>query len=237
MKQRSQQKELLDLGPEYYSSDEYEDCLNKLFRVNYLLGIFHSTRRLIRRLLPIQSLVDVGCGNGLFLLHLHAYFPSVSMIGLDVSADAITAAQKQLTQWNTNTSAPLVDFHLQKNPEFSYSKNSVDVVLATLVCHHLTDDELVDFFQRALLAANKAVILNDLYRHKIAECFFALLSPLFVRNRLIKHDGIISIRRGFTRRDWQNLLAKAGIKKYQILLKFPFRWQVILWKTSDSHMD
>lgn len=231
MRQRSEQKEFLDLGPEYYSPAEYEDCLNKLFRVNYLLGIFRDTRRLIKRLLPVQSLIDIGCGNGLFLLHLHSYFPSISMTGLDLSPDAITAAQKQLAQWDTKGAAPPIEFHLQKEPKFNYRKNSVDIVLATLVCHHLTDDELVYFFQRALFAANKAVILNDLYRHKMAEWLFALFSPLFVRNRLIQHDGIISIRRSFTRRNWQNLLAKAGIKNYQLKLKFPFRWQVILWKT------
>lgn len=230
MTQRSQQKEFLDLGSEYYSPAEYEDCLKKLFRVNYLLGIFRDTRRLIKRLLPIQSLVDVGCGNGLFLLHLHSYFPSVQMAGLDLSPDAITAAQKQLAQWNAKGITPPVDFQLQKEPEFRYSKNSVDIVLATLVCHHLTDEELVDFFQRALFAAKKAVILHDLYRHKAAEWLFALFSPLFVRNRLIQHDGIISIRRSFIRRDWQALLAKAGIKNYQLRLRFPFRWQLILWK-------
>lgn len=231
MTQRSQQKELLDLGPEYYSQEEYEDCLNKLFRVNYLLGIFRDTRRLIQRLLPIKSLVDVGCGNGLFLLHLHSYVPSMQMTGLDISPDAIKVAKKQLAEWNSKGSILPIDFHLQKESKFNYRKNSVDVILATLVCHHLSDEELVDFFQRALLAANKAVILNDLYRHKVAEWFFALLSLFFVRNRLIKHDGIISIRRSFTRRDWKNLFAKAGIKNYQLLLKFPFRWQIILWKT------
>lgn len=61
--ERSQEKELLDLGPEYYSLDEYTECLKKLFRVNKLFGFFQSTVKILKHFSQKSTLLDVGYGN------------------------------------------------------------------------------------------------------------------------------------------------------------------------------
>lgn len=228
MRARSQEKELIDLGSDFYSPDEYKDCLKKLFRINQFLGIFRSTRKLLSNYAKEASLLDIGCGGGLFLLNLSCYFPEMKMLGIDTNNDAIVAAQQALNDWRKTSATQNLSFEAQ-HLDVTLSNNKFDIILATLLCHHLSDEELICFLHKACRHANQVVIINDLHRHSLAYWFYALTSPLF-RNRLITHDGLISIKRGFTRSEWRSLLAKANIPNYQIKWRWPFRWQITLWK-------
>lgn len=227
---RSQKKELIDMGPEYYTQEEYVQCLKKLFLVNKLLGFFRSTKKMLKQFSGTSSLLDIGCGDGLFILHLSKKFPQMQMIGIDISPSAINAADQSLKLWRKSNGNIHVSFKLQEQPELNVSENSVDIILATLVCHHLSDEELVIFLKQIYSAATKTVIINDLHRHPIAYWLYSLISPLLFRNRLITHDGLISIERGFTRMEWKLLLKQAGIHHYKLKWYFPFRWKLILWK-------
>ena len=73
------------------------------------------------------------------------------------------------------------------------------------------------------------MIIHDLHRHYVAYWFYKLFSPILFRNRLITHDGLISIKRGFTRKEWHSALNKAGLTNYTLKWCFPFRWQLILF--------
>jgi 2-polyprenyl-3-methyl-5-hydroxy-6-metoxy-1,4-benzoquinol methylase len=227
---RSQQKELIDLGPEFYSQDEYQDCLQKLFRVSQFFGFFRSTLKVLKTFSQEVTLLDIGCGGGLFLLNLSKHFPHMRMLGIDINPDAVTQAQETLGNWQKQHLAALVSFNLQPRPELPSMNNRHDIVLATLVCHHLQDQELIVFLQQAYSHAKQAVIINDLQRHRLSEWLYAIFSPILFSNRLISHDGLISIQRGFTRAEWKLLLQKANLQQYQIKWCFPFRWQIILRK-------
>lgn len=228
--QRSNEKELIDLGPNYYSHQEYQQCMQKMFRVNQLLGIFHSTVRLLKKFPKANSLLDIGCGNGLFLLNLSKYFPTMKLQGSDICAEAIHLAQQSLKMWAQENPHIFVSFKLQEQKEISLPENSVDIILATLVCHHLDHEELIEFLRKIFFSARTMVLIHDLHRHFLAYWIYRLISPILFRNRLLTHDGLISIKRGFTRKEWEHLLKKTGIKNYQISWGFPFRWKVILWK-------
>lgn len=229
-KTRSTAKELIDLGPNFYSNIEYVHCLKMLFRINYLTGTFNSTKQILKKFPNNTTLVDIGCGGGLFLLHLSRYFPQMSFIGYDISKEAIDCAQKELDSWQKKFLAKKVSYYLQPNPSFEGCIKQIDVLLSTLVCHHLTDKEIIIFLQSSLNLAQKAVIINDLHRHPIAYYFYALVSPILFRNRLITHDGLLSIQRGFTRKEWLFYLREANVTHFRIKWRFPFRWEIILWK-------
>lgn len=225
MSQRSQEKELLDLGPDFYTPDEFVQCQRILFQINKLLGIFKQTIKLIRRFPQATSLADIGCGGGLFLLNLSKHYPDLRLIGIDISNEAITVAQKELLIYNKQNFAQNVEF----KPGCEMLPNEVDLILVNLVCHHLDDKDLSLFIQKYLNSARVALIINDLQRSKIAYWFYKFMSPLF-KNRLITHDGLISIQRSFTRKELRQLLEKANVAHYQIKWCFPFRWNVIVWK-------
>ncbi len=228
---RSKERELIDLGPEFYTPEEYQDCLKKLFKVSQYLGFLKSSVQALTRFPADASVIDVGCGGGLFLLTLSQYFPKMRLLGIDVSTAAITSAELAKDEWKKKHPSIQVEFQLQPAMTLNLAKNSVDIVLTTLVCHHMDDEDLIGFLQNAHQAARCAVIINDLHRHPIAYGFYKLFSPLLFRNRLITHDGLISIKRSFTRADLKRILSLANIAFYKITWCFPFRWQVILWKT------
>ena len=223
---RSVEKEILDLGPNFYSVQEYDQCMKKLFSVNKLLGFFHSTKKILKKFPPFSSVLDVGCGSGLFILNLAKYIPTMNMLGVDISADAINLAKKELHVQKAELN---ISFQLMHEPSLISLDKKFDIILATLVCHHLTDLQLITFLQEATQCANHAVLINDLHRHKIPEFFYRIFSPLLFRNKLITHDGLISIRRGFKHSEWKLLLARAGIKNYQLKWCFPFRWRLMIW--------
>lgn len=224
---RSHQPEWMDLGSAHYSSEEYRDCLYQLSRVGRLLGGDKATFRAIDQLPePPQSILDVGCGGGLFTLRLAERYPNACVCGVDISKDAISFALERLQECRQHPSK--VQFLHATSPHLDELEDSFDVVTATLVCHHLSDHEMISFLRESCRIAKKAVIINDLHRHSCAFFGFGAVAPILFRNRLLWHDGLLSIRRSFTRRDWTLLLHAAGIdeRSYRITWHWAFRWIV-----------
>lgn len=225
---RSHQLELIDLGPSYYTPKEYHDCLYQLGRIGQFLGGDRATLKAFKQLKTSpSSILDVGCGGGFFTILLASSFPDALVVGVDISQEAITIAKDNLKR--LKTPLPHIQFFVPITPKLDES-SQFDVVTATLVCHHLSDQELISFLKQACHVAKQAVILNDLHRHPLATLGFAMLTPLFFRNRLIWHDGLLSIRRAFTKQDWWAYLEAAGIdKRYcTVTWHWAFRWIVYI---------
>jgi 2-polyprenyl-3-methyl-5-hydroxy-6-metoxy-1,4-benzoquinol methylase len=228
---RSYQPEWIDLGPAYYSLDEYQDCLYQLDRIGRLLGGDRATWSAFKRLpFSPQSIIDVGCGGGFFTLKLGKRYPQAQIIGTDLSTEAIAFAKN-------HPRLPNVKFIIPSCPELDFPPKSVDIVTSTLVCHHLTDEQLIDFLKRACRVAKKAVIFNDLHRHFLATASFGMITPFVFRNRLIFHDGLLSIQRAFTKKDWMTLLQAAEIPSscYSVTWHWAFRWIVSIDTTHLGH--
>ena len=225
LRSRSSQLELLDLGPNHYSKEEYDDCLKKLGRIGRWLGGDRATLATFSKMEgnPL-SILDVGCGGGLFTLRLAKKFPDAKIVGIDVNPDAIGFAI------NASTDQPLsnLTFEVRGKPELDEPSKSYDIVTSTLVCHHIPEKELILFIANACRIAKKKVIINDLHRHPLALFLFKLISPICFRNRLVLHDGPLSIRRAFKYHEWVDYLERAGVKKTQYTIRWhwAFRWIV-----------
>lgn len=221
--------EIMDLGPEYYSVAEYEDCLIKLDRIGRWLGGDYATFSILDRL-NFSSVLDVGCGGGLFTARLAKRYPQAKFIGIDLNPLAIEFANHQKAL--SKTKLPNLSFMCPEQKELN-ELIKYDVVLSTLVCHHMLDKELIDFLAKASRIAQKKVILNDLHRHPLAFFLFKMIGPILFKNRLVQHDGPLSVRRGFKNQEWINYLEKAGIHPscYKIKWKFAFRWLVEINKS------
>lgn len=212
---RSTLPEIIDLGPSYYSPSEYEECLAKLDLIGKWLGGDRATFSALKNLKP-RSILEVGCGGGFFTAKLAQKFPQAKVVGIDLNPQAIALAKKQHR-------APNLSFELRTEENLNEPPKSYEIVLATLVCHHLSDENLISFLASAARIARKKVIVNDLHRHPLAYHLFRLITPLF-QNRLIQHDGLLSIQRGFTKKELTTLLSQSGISRYSLKWKWAFRW-------------
>jgi 2-polyprenyl-3-methyl-5-hydroxy-6-metoxy-1,4-benzoquinol methylase len=228
MKKRLNQPEWIDLGPHYYTQKEYQDCLYQLDRIGRFLGGDQASFWAFKQIPgSIKSILDVGCGGGLFTQRLAKNYPQCQATGIDISQTAIQFANEQLDPLLSSR----VNFIRPSSPRLDYPPDSFDVVTTTLVCHHLKDEEIIDFLQKACSVASKGVIINDLHRHFLATASFSCMAPLFFRNRLIIHDGLISIRKAFKKSDWISYLKTACIppQAYSITWHPFFRWIIIIY--------
>jgi 2-polyprenyl-3-methyl-5-hydroxy-6-metoxy-1,4-benzoquinol methylase len=87
----------------------------------------------------------------------------------------------------------------------------VDVVLVSQVAHHLTHASVVQLVRICDRLARRAVILADLRRHPFAPPSFWCGAHLLQFDPITVADGMTSLRRGFTRLELENLMARAGI--------------------------
>lgn len=216
---RSEELELIDLGPPHYTPDEYLACLAKLNKVGEYLGGDRASFKAMRKLpFSPSSILDVGCGGGGFTQKLGEAYPDSHVRGIEISSSAVKYAKMHHRLKNVTFDC----CYLKDIPAKSY-----DVVIATLVCHHLTDEDLISFLEDCLRVAKKNVMINDLHRHPIAWTAFRLLAPLFFQNRLITHDGCLSIKRAFVRADWTRYLTRLNARG-NVSWHYPFRWIVTL---------
>jgi hypothetical protein len=92
-----------------------------------------------------------------------------------------------------------------------FADKSVDVVLVSQVAHHLTGRSVVDLLRTCDQLARRAVIVADLRRSRLARPAFYCGAQLLGFDDVTIADGMTSIRRGFSRRELLDLLARAGI--------------------------
>lgn len=221
------------MGPEvaYYTPSEYAENLLDMGRVGKFLGGDEAAFSEIDRLEPRPvSLLDVGCGGGDFTLRVGERYPAMQVTGLDMNAAGIKLAQeKQKRLMKEHNTCKGVNFRVSAQPELKEQANSQDIVIATLMTHHLKDDVVVDLLERGKKVAARYIIINDLHRSTMAILLWRIMS-WFLLARMTQYDGELSVRRSFTRDDWLKLTKAAGIpaERVQIKWKPMFRYVVII---------
>jgi 2-polyprenyl-3-methyl-5-hydroxy-6-metoxy-1,4-benzoquinol methylase len=105
-----------------------------------------------------------------------------------------------------------------------------DVVISSLFTHHFDDRQWVQLIRKMVDCATYAVIVNDLHRHWFAYHAIGILTRVFSKSHLVKHDSKVSVLKGFKKKELITILEEAGISNYTIKWKWAFRWQIIIRK-------
>jgi hypothetical protein len=81
-----------------------------------------------------------------------------------------------------------------------------DYAMGSMTFHHFTDDQIDQLIAHLRGFVRKALLINDLHRclANYMACFLLAL-PV---DREIRHDGLLSIRRGFKPRELERLLTR-----------------------------
>lgn len=208
------------------------DTVDKIARINRLLGgqraQIKGVDRLLKNIDTNQQIriVDLGCGNGAMLRALALYGRKnklkLDLLGLDANGHTVAYAEKLSIDFN--------EISYQKVDVFSNDFDTItyDIAIATLFIHHFNDGEISSLVQQLSAKANYGVIINDLHRHQLAYYLFGLFS-LFYGNKMTRHDGAISILRGFKKQELV-ALAKHIDERSQISWKWAFRYQWFIKK-------
>lgn len=225
-KKRSNLPELMD-DPNL-PEDQLRLALKDIAFVNKYLGGNMITIRALEKLIysyPKQKklkVVDVGCGDGEVLRQVAAYFEKtdveIEYLGIDINSKSIERAQKK------SKGLDHISFKQQDILVLDKSNFTCDIILCTLTMHHFTDLEILKFASKFKKLATRGVIINDLERNKIAYRLFQLFSKVFLKSKVAKYDGKVSIARSFKREDLENYSKQLSLANYSITWKWAFRY-------------
>ncbi len=221
---RSDEKELLDRDDIPFG--DIERNMRELDFINTWLGghgiSISGLRRLLRGEGPV-NICEIGCGGGDNLRVLGEYCRRrkivVRVTGIDYNSHCIAVARER---WKEGPA----EWICSDYREISFENGKPDIIFSSLFCHHFTDSELVDQLRWMDVNARTGWFINDLQRHPLAYYSIRRMTGWWSKSYLVKKDAPLSVLRGFTRRDWQELLKRAGISQYSLQWKWAFRWLV-----------
>ncbi len=100
---------------------------------------------------------------------------------------------------------------------------SVDVAICGQFLHHLDAARIVRLLSELGRVARHAVLVSDLERSRLAALGFWLASWPLALHPISRHDGLISVRNGFTAAELRALLEDATGQPVPVAARFPYR--------------
>jgi 2-polyprenyl-3-methyl-5-hydroxy-6-metoxy-1,4-benzoquinol methylase len=189
--------------------------LNDLERLNRLFG---GTRAVVRALEPIfagvgerktdygerWTLLDVGTGAGDIPC---AAQQLARRYGIDLT---LLGVERIPTAARVARSAGLATV-LADGGALPFAPRSVDIVIASQVLHHVPTEVAVRWIAALDCVARRAVVVADLRRSGPAMAGLWLASFALRLHPATRHDAVLSLRRGYTRKELDHLLRCAGV--------------------------
>ena len=106
---------------------------------------------------------------------------------------------------------------------------SVDVVLCSLMLHHLPEEAVVALLGRLAELARLGFVVSDFRRGWIAWAMVWLTTHAISRSHVTRHDGPLSVRRAYTPAELAHLATRAGLPDVRWHREPAFR-QVGVWQ-------
>lgn len=178
------------------TSDLFFEMENRLF--------FHPLDRMA------GTLVDVGCGNGVYLSKLQESYPKLHAIGLEIDSAIYERALVKQRQG--------LDFHLSSYETSPIIAGSTDAILARLVMLHIADrSQFAQWVRTSLSSTGRLIIIDvdDDSLHINKE--LPLFSQLYVQSRKsIQRNRLLSFQDALKLELQHNGLKHSSTKRYSL---------------------
>jgi ubiquinone/menaquinone biosynthesis C-methylase UbiE len=218
-------RELLD-GP-LGDAAVLEGNLRDLARVNRWFGGTSLSIRAVRALAETRlgggptidtlRVLDVGTGAAdipVALTGARGPWRSVRVTGVDSRPEILEAAAR-VNQALAGRDD--IELRLADGRSLPFGDGEFHVGHASLVLHHLAEPDAVAFLRELSRVSSRGVVINDLQRGWLNWLGAWLVIHALTRNPFTTHDGPLSVRRAWTRREVEGLLLRAGLR--------PLAWQ------------
>jgi ubiquinone/menaquinone biosynthesis C-methylase UbiE len=196
-------------------AEEAIRSLGDIRLVNRWLG---GRRSLLRAVSPYLGgreptrVLDVGCGSAdLPALLLESFGGRLLAVGVDIKLLHLQQAPPGVVR---------VVADVRRLP---FPPRTFDVVTASLFLHHFDGPEVAQTLRALYALARRALVVNDLERSLVPYAFARLVFPWVFRSKVSVNDGLLSIRRAFTREELRAAFEEAGIPQVRIQNRFAYR--------------
>lgn len=170
------------------------------------------------------TIADMGCGDGEMLRKMALFCRKrgvkAHFIGFDLNAKSILLAQKRSADF------PEISFRQQDILKLTEKDELFDIITSTLTMHHFTDSEILNFLNCFEKLSVLGWVINDLHRSKLASVLFRAFSGIFMKTKIARYDGLVSIGRAFKKRELIIFAKKLGLMHYKLNWRWAFRY---LW--------
>lgn len=189
-------------------------CTNLLFGgASALLAELEPT---LRALPPAATLLDIGSGLGDLPARARdrakAHDVELRTFGLDIAPELAAA------------SAPRVDSAVCADAlRLPFADDSVDVVTCSQLLHHFPGTSGVELLREMNRVARARVVVSDLRRSWTAAGGLWVASFPLLFHPVSRHDGVVSVLRGFTPGELGDLVHQAVGVKPRVSRRLAFR--------------
>ncbi len=222
---RSTEIELMD-DPNI-SKAALQEAFFDINNCNKLLGGNKITLQAVTHLIKKHPktkyiIVDMGCGDGSMLRELvrlcrRKNIP-IGGIGIDLNEKAIEIAKEASVNY------PEISYQIQDILVLDPKEFKCDILVSTLTMHHFSATEIPVFLKQFRRLAAIGVVINDLQRNQIACMLFKIFRSIFIKTKISKNDGLVSIQSGFTRSELEAFAKHLPKAEHFISWKWAFRY-------------
>lgn len=225
---RIYEEEMLDAGEG--TDDDVARSLSDLRRINRFLGgrkvVLHAISRCLNGVSGQEvTLLDVGTGSADIPIAV-AERCRLQGVKTFVAAVDISERNLRLSKERLGVGAE-IHFVQADSLKLPFAARSFDFVIASLFLHHFRDEDVVTLLSDFGRIARRAVIVNDLVRNLVPYYFARVTFPILARSFLTRNDGPVSVLRGFTADEMDELARRAGLKNREVKRVFPYRLSLV----------
>jgi SAM-dependent methyltransferase len=218
---------------------DIENALRDIAWVNRSLG---GARALLRAMDPFLAdappgagleILDIGTGGGdlaaTMVSHGRSRGRPIRVTAVD--RDPVAAAFAERTVRTAREAGQASDDIRVIRADASslpFRERSFDLVTASLFLHHFRHKEAAALLSSFRRLARRAVIINELHRHRVPWLFISVAARATRRSPMFVHDAALSVLRGFTETELHALARDAGAPDASVLRSWPFRLLLVL---------
>lgn len=216
MTTRSLKKEKLD--DLSLDGEMLHKTLQSLAWINRYFGNRRSIIRAIHAIYKKEkkalAIVDLGCGGGDMALavagSLQKHNIQYTITGIDGNAATLAFAQKKCAGYSE------INFLQADILSPGFAIPPCDILLSSHFMYHFTEDGLTDFLRNNSSSVSTAFVFSELKRNRLATFLFRCSSFLLPISKLAKEDGLVAIKRSFSKSEWHSVLQRANIGTFRL---------------------
>jgi ubiquinone/menaquinone biosynthesis C-methylase UbiE len=192
---------------------EREAALAAIHRLNTWFGGYWLSERAVATLLGAATatgpltVIDVGGGRGDLALRLLGRGRRRRPLRVVVVDRELGAGARR---------RPGIGVVRADATALPFRKGAADVVVASLLLHHLEPEAAARALGEMRAAARLGVVVNDLSRTRLTLALVWLATRLVTRHRFARHDGPLSVRRAYAPDELRALASQAGIGRVAV---------------------